>query len=427
MSQQSDWLFEPKRPSDGVRAACLTAVFGGSAALIAALEGRGGLRQLPLSAAADTGLIGYHAGSNANDPAELVFFLSAAVSPDQSLDAALRLVRSAWPVLAERSGSICLVVEEQLGLSRALTAMVRSLAREAGGCDNPFRVNAIEVPAGTAGARIVDAIEFVVSADAGFVSGAWLRLDPADRGGPRPAAPVLVTGASDGIGAACAQRLAADGFEVIVTGRESAPTEAVAARILEAGGVATAMLLDATIRDDWQRAIDKVGPLGGVVSNVGACRLGPTPGLTEADIALMLQANVASNMNALDVALRAIEAGGRMVFTGSVAALKAAPGNAAYSASKAAIVDLIELHGAQAQARDVRLHAIHPGLVFNDNVRRTQGEERAAALRDAIVGGTPLRRFAEAHDIAAAMAALISGRLALDPTCPLVCDGGFSA
>lgn len=391
-------------------------VLGGSPLLRLALERRGGFRFQSLG------------GGGAPEPAkQVVIVLQAGSSVELLLAEALRAARRVWAGLAADCADLCLVVEDQIGSSRSLEALTRSLAREAGDDERPFRVNAILAPLGMAAERVADAIEFVISDDANFVSGAVLRLDPCDPAAVRSTAPVLVTGASEGIGAACAHRLASDGYEVIVTGRDPELTRAVADDIVRGGGVASSMVLDATVRDDWQRAVDRVGVLAGIVSNVGACRLGATAALDEDAVELMLQANVAAHAHALAVGLGAIEAGGRMVFTGSVAALKAASGNAAYSASKAAIADLIEGGAVQANARGVRLHTIHPGLVFNDNVRRTQGEAAAARLRDAVVGATPLRRFAVATDIAASMAALIRGRLALDPLSPLVCDGGFSA
>jgi NAD(P)-dependent dehydrogenase (short-subunit alcohol dehydrogenase family) len=139
----------------------------------------------------------------------------------------------------------------------------------------------------------------------------------------------------------------------------------------------------------------------------------------------------------LQAALKAIRAtggGGAIVITASVAGIKAEPGIAAYSTSKAAVIQLARVAAREAAPDGIRVNAIAPGGVetpiwsnvpmFGDLVRSLGSEQ--AAFRQMASMATPLGRFATADEIAAHVAFLLSDEAAFTTGACLVSDGGYS-
>ena len=122
------------------------------------------------------------------------------------------------------------------------------------------------------------------------------------------------------------------------------------------------------------------------------------------------------------------------MLTASVAGLKAEPNTGAYAVSKAAVIQLAKVAAREAAARGVRVNAIAPGAVdtpiwdgmafFEDLV--SQGGTRASALEAMAQMATPLRRYAQAEEIAGQIGFLLSDMAKNITGTVLVSDGGFT-
>jgi NAD(P)-dependent dehydrogenase (short-subunit alcohol dehydrogenase family) len=246
---------------------------------------------------------------------------------------------------------------------------------------------------------------------------------------------IVITGATSGIGAATARVLAEDDAIVAVTGRDVASGEKVASDIRERGGRAQFYRLDVTEVDSWpvcfERIADELGPIRGLMSNVGECILRPIHELTSEELRFLLRINTQNSFLAFKYGIPAIRKGGGgvLVAVSSVAAVKANGGSTAYSASKAAIGDLARIAAREGAERDpfVQVNVVLPGLVWSDSIARTMGEDMAKQMWDRVVGTTPLGRPGTSEDIACAIKYLLSGAAPHLSGSQMVVDGGFSA
>jgi NADP-dependent 3-hydroxy acid dehydrogenase YdfG len=176
----------------------------------------------------------------------------------------------------------------------------------------------------------------------------------------------VVTGASSGIGAATARRLAAEGFAVVIGARRVERLEELAAEIAAAGGSATAAALDVTDPasvDAFCAAVDECNVL---VNNAGGA-LGLEP-VAEADVAqwaAMYEINVLGLLRVTQALLPKLIAGGRghVVNLGSVAGFEVYLGGAGYNAAKHAVRAITRVMRLELVAEPVRVTEIDPGMV----------------------------------------------------------------
>jgi len=202
-----------------------------------------------------------------------------------------------------------------------------------------------------------------------------------DRGRALAGRVCLVTGAGQGIGAAVAERFAAEGAQVILCARSADRLTAVADRIRAAGGAAIPLPLD--LADDravaglGQKIADRIGRLDALVLNHGVLGpLAPMPGIADTDFDAVIATNLtacARLIQELDPLLRAGPAG-RVVTVSSGAAEGGFATWGAYGASKAGLDALARAYAAETAETDLRVNIIDPGEV------RT--EMRAAAFPD---------------------------------------------
>jgi len=246
---------------------------------------------------------------------------------------------------------------------------------------------------------------------------------------------IVLTGATSGIGAATARVLAQDGAIVAVTGRDVASGEKVAQGIRDSGNSARFFRLDVTEAESWPVVLEEIastlGPIRGLVSNVGECILKPMTELTTEELRFLLRINTENSFLAFKHGIPAIRhgGGGSLIAVSSVAGIKANSGSTAYSASKAAVADLARLavrEGART-APFVQVNVVLPGLVWSDGIAKAIGEEKAAQMYQHVVGQTPLGRPGDGDDIAYGIRFLLSGSAPQLTGSPMVIDGGFSA
>lgn len=183
---------------------------------------------------------------------------------------------------------------------------------------------------------------------------------------------VAITGASSGIGAATARRLAAGGAAVVLGARRADHLDALAAEIRTAGGRASAVTVDVTRAEDLQRlvesAVSAYGRLDVLVSSAGIGPISPMSARRRGDWDAMIDVNLRGVLHGIDAALPMFEQQGRGHFVTivSTAGIKIVPTMAVYAATKNAVRTLLE--GLRQESTDgtLKTTAISPGVVRTD-------------------------------------------------------------
>jgi 3-oxoacyl-[acyl-carrier protein] reductase len=213
----------------------------------------------------------------------------------------------------------------------------------------------------------------------------------------------LITGASRGIGAAVAERLARDGFAVVVNyAGQAAAAEAVVERIERAGGRALAVRADvaqpAEARALFERAVQAFGRVDVLVNSAGvaASALPPLAATDDATFDRLFAVNVKGSFNTMREAAQRLERGGRIInFSSSITGL-ALPGYAAYAATKAAVEAMGRVLAKELRGREISVNAVAPGptatALFLDG-KTAEQVERLAQM-------APLERLGRPEDIA---------------------------
>jgi NADP-dependent 3-hydroxy acid dehydrogenase YdfG len=202
----------------------------------------------------------------------------------------------------------------------------------------------------------------------------------------------VVTGASSGIGAATARRLAAEGFHVVAAARRIDRLAALVTEIHQSGGTATAVECDVT--DDGSVAALAAAAGSSVallVNNAGGARgADPVESGTVADWQWMYDVNVLGTLRVTQSLLPALEASGAgtIVVVGSTAAFTVYEGGGGYTAAKHAETALVGTLRLELSGRPVRVVEIDPGMVHTEefSLNRLAGDQSKA---DAIYAGVP--------------------------------------
>lgn len=229
----------------------------------------------------------------------------------------------------------------------------------------------------------------------------------------------LVTGAASGIGRAAAELFASEGATV------------VAADAVAAEGVT---LLDAGSEAEVQAMIEKVvadhGGIDVIFANAGIS--GGLAGIfeqTSADWQEILRVNLIGPFLAIKYAAPRIKArgGGSIICTASVAGLRSGAGGAAYSASKAGLINLVKVAATQLAGSNVRVNAICPGLIETGITREIYDYARSSGKEQRLGRLNPLKRGGEPEEIAAVALFLASDAASYVNGQAIVVDGGLSA
>lgn len=219
--------------------------------------------------------------------------------------------------------------------------------------------------------------------------------------------PVLVTGASKGIGKAIALCLGAAGFPVTVHyGRDAASADAVAAEIAGAGGTARTLGFDIADRAACRAALD--GAEGkdaywGVVLNAGIAKDNAFPAIEGKDWDLVLHTNLDGFYNVLHPLVMPMirrRDGGRIVTLSSISGIMGNRGQVNYSASKAGIIGATKALAVELAKRNITVNCIAPGIIETAMTENLPEEDVSAVI--------PMRRFGKPHEVAAAAEFLLS-------------------
>lgn len=239
----------------------------------------------------------------------------------------------------------------------------------------------------------------------------------------------IVTGASKGIGAAIAKRLAAEGASVIVNYASSkSGADKVVAEIVQAGGQATAVQADVSRKMDIDRLFAEVqkvyGRLDILVNNAGIYEFAPLETITEEHFQKQFNVNVLGPILTSQAAVRLFDsAGGNIINISSVVSTLAFPNASVYSGTKGATDAVTRSLAAELAPRNIRVNAIRPGMVETEGTHAAGIEE--SDLQKQVLAQTPLGRLGQPHDIAGAAVFLASADSSWITGETLVISGGY--
>jgi len=217
----------------------------------------------------------------------------------------------------------------------------------------------------------------------------------------------IVTGASRGIGAVIAQRLARDGFAVAVNYASSAAeAEALVSQIKAAGGRAIAVKADVASSSDMRQLFDtteqQLGKVDVLVNNAGIMKPTPIAETSDELYEQIFAINTRGTFNALREAATRLNDGGRVInFSSSALGLKL-PGYAIYNASKAAVEAMTHVFAKELRGRRITVNAVAPGPVATELFLTGKSEEQIQHFAKL----PPLERLGQPEDIAGVVAFL---------------------
>jgi 3-oxoacyl-[acyl-carrier protein] reductase len=219
----------------------------------------------------------------------------------------------------------------------------------------------------------------------------------------------LVTGASRGIGKACALHLARAGAKVAVAARALDKLEKVAEEIRSAGGEAFPIAIDieshASIKQGFTRVAKEFGRIDILVNNAGVTRDGLALRMKPDDWDLVLRTNLSGAFFAIQQVLSPMmrERWGRIVNISSVVGEAGNAGQANYVASKAGLIGLTKSLAQEIASRNITVNAVAPGFIETD-MTAVLSDDMKTRMKQAI----PLGRFGSGRDVAAAVLFLCS-------------------
>jgi NAD(P)-dependent dehydrogenase (short-subunit alcohol dehydrogenase family) len=240
----------------------------------------------------------------------------------------------------------------------------------------------------------------------------------------------IVTGASRGIGRAAAERLAAEGARVLLSGRDEAALEEVRLAIAAAGGTAVACRADLDVPADRERlvaaAADELGPIDVLVNNAAINKVEPTVDVTPETWAAIMETNLTATFFLTQLVARSmLERGsGRIVNVASDAGFRGYAEHAAYGASKGALIQLSRILANEWGPHGLRVNVVAPGATWTG---MTAPAMELPEVRDSILNRGVVGRICEPEEVAAAIAYLAADESDMITGHVLSIDGGSVA
>lgn len=219
----------------------------------------------------------------------------------------------------------------------------------------------------------------------------------------------LVTGASRGIGLACAKALAAAGHKVVLAARNLEKLEEAAAEIRAAGGEALVVQIDLASPESIQAAVKQAiadaGPIHILVNNAGVTKDGLSMRMKLEDFNSVIQTNLTGAFLCAQGVMSGMmkERWGRIINIASVVGEMGNAGQANYVSSKAGLIGLTKSLAQELASRNITVNAITPGFIETD-MTAVLGDE----VKEKMLNVIPLKRFGKAEDIAEAVKFLAS-------------------
>lgn len=217
----------------------------------------------------------------------------------------------------------------------------------------------------------------------------------------------LVTGASRGIGAAIARRLAQDGWRVIGTATTARGAEAITAALSDVGG--RGLEMNVTDPASVQAALDDIqeqeGGIEVLVNNAGITRDNLLMRMKDAEWDSIIETNLTSAVRLTQKLLKGMMKArrGRIILIGSVVGSSGNAGQTNYAAAKAGLAGFARSLAREVGSRHITVNTVAPGFIDTDMTR-----ELADAMRAKLLEGIPLGRLGLPEEIAAAVSFLAS-------------------
>lgn len=219
----------------------------------------------------------------------------------------------------------------------------------------------------------------------------------------------MVTGASRGIGRACALEMARAGNKIALAARQVEKLEEVAAEIRGAGGEAFVVSLDLASHDSIKQAFSTVakefGRIDILVNNAGVTKDNLALRMKPDDWNMVLQTNLSGAFFCIQQVISPMmrERWGRIVNISSVVGQAGNAGQANYVASKAGLIGLTKSLAQELASRNITVNAVAPGFIGTDMTNVLKEEQKAR-----ITQGIPMGRIGNAAEVAAAVRFLAS-------------------
>ncbi|MCM1288440.1 MAG: 3-oxoacyl-ACP reductase FabG [Clostridium sp.] len=238
----------------------------------------------------------------------------------------------------------------------------------------------------------------------------------------------LVTGASRGIGRACAIKLGAEGYQVVVNyNSNDVAANEVVTLIKEAGGEAVAIKADVSnineVKTLIRETVNTYGQLDVLVNNAGIVKDEFVLMMSEETISKCLDLNIKGYLYCTQQAVLKMfsKKQGVIINVSSVSSKLAVPGQSVYSSTKGAVNSMTATMAKELAPYGIRVNAVAPGFIATDMVDQLPEDKKEEYLKD-----IPLKRFGTAEEVAD-MVAMLAG-----PACSymtgqvIVLDGGLS-
>ena len=216
-----------------------------------------------------------------------------------------------------------------------------------------------------------------------------------------------MTGASQGIGRGIAERLAADGAQVVINyvGNTDAAQQAVAAITAE-GGRATAIQADVSRTADIERlfkeTLAQYGTLDILVNNAGVATLLPLPEITEAEFDRVFHLNARGTLFCLQQAAMHLADNGRIVNIASSTVDFPTEGAYIYAGSKAAVKKYTQIAAQELGKRGITVNTVTPGVT-----ETPLSSKLPASFTQPVIESSPFKRLGKPEDIASVVAFLV--------------------
>lgn len=239
---------------------------------------------------------------------------------------------------------------------------------------------------------------------------------------------VVITGASQGIGAACANRLSQDGAKVALWDVDDARGNTLARALAAQGRQAVYVRCDVSSKTQVDEAVSKTlaafGRIDGLVNNAGIFKAADFLDITEADWDAVINVNLkgaflVGQANAREMAKLG---GGSIVNMSSVNGVMAIPSIASYNVSKGGIDQLTRVMALALVDHGIRVNAVAPGTIATELAKNAVLTSEQAKAR--IMSRTPMRRLGEPDEVAEVVAFLLSGASSYLTGEVIYADGG---
>jgi NAD(P)-dependent dehydrogenase (short-subunit alcohol dehydrogenase family) len=245
----------------------------------------------------------------------------------------------------------------------------------------------------------------------------------------------VITGASTGIGRACALRFAREGARLVLADRQVAEAESLQSEIERAGGICTVVEADVARRADSERAInmcvERYGSIDILFCNAGITLPKQLHESEDDEIERLLQVNLLGIVYAARHAIPRMLAqpsGGTMLFTASKTGLVAQTDSPVYCASKGAVVMLAKALALDYATKGIRVNALCPGIIETPMLRQfADSRPDPAAAWASYTTAQPMGRLGTADECADAALWLVSDEASFITGVALPVDGGFTA